>query len=511
MWTKQLLLSFSGLVLVLLAVLARWAVFPPLFQAAIETQLELVPGTIGFKKWAGEESIVPAFKRFTVFNFTNPEGTKAGEKPIVVEVGPFTYKRRITKTKIQTRDGGQTFSYGLHREFVFDKSESCADCFADTNVTIINFPLLIVMDLIKASDSPLAGIINLPDIINLVIGGYLGDKYKDDLFITVKVEDLLYHGITTGLLAWVHSIVPQFPATIALGENSTTSWFSVNSGKNDIVKYTEVEEYNGGQELPENYWKSCGPTPSANKSGLHGTCHDIFGTDGSQQKFDMHDDTIWIFNDELCRSFPMDFTRHKKILGIPANRYEISKDVMDNQRKENLCYCPYIDDCAVADSEEGSWNVTKCSEVCPRGTLNLRGCKNNLAIIVSKPHFLDGDASLHSAVGGMFPDHSLHQSYIDLEPLTGLSLTGHFKIQINSPLERNSAVKILRNVRNLLFPVVWFDICSDVDQENADLLHSVLLLPVTVLNAVVGGVIAVGVLLLTVVAVIRYRNWRHKK
>ena len=363
------------------------------------------------------------------------------------------------------------------------------------------------MDMIKHSDNPLAGL-----LLGLINTAIQGEEYKDDLFTSVPVEDLLFHGFSTGVLRYLHDKYPQLgvESTTSLSENGTVSAFTIDTGKIDATKYALIELFNGEPELPKEYWKSCGPTPSANQSGMFGICHDIFGTDGSQQKSKMHADQIWTFNDELCRSFPMDFTGNLKILGLPAARYEMSESVLDSQLKENLCYCPYIEDCAFADSEGDSWNVTRCSEVCKTGTLNLRGCKNNKPIIVSKPHFLHGDPSLGSGIQGMLPNPSKHQSYIDLNPATGVSLAGHFKIQINVPLEQNSKLDILQNVSNLIFPVIWFDICADIDKKTARKLRSVLITPVTILNAGIGCAIAVGVIVMAVGVTRTYQNWTRK-
>ena len=142
MGTREVVISCSGLVLILAAVLVKWAVFPTIYQAQVDNNLKLKPGTMAYKKWAGEDLSVPGFKKFTIFNFTNPVETKAGKKPILKEVGPFTYRRQETKTNIHSPDGGKSLSYGLHREFVFDKEESCPGCFADTDVTVVNFALL---------------------------------------------------------------------------------------------------------------------------------------------------------------------------------------------------------------------------------------------------------------------------------------------------------------------------------------------------------------------------------
>ena len=505
MGTREVVISCSGLVLILAAVLVKWAVFPPIYKAQVDNNLKLMPGTMAYKKWAGEDLSVPGFKKFTIFNFTNPEETKAGKKPILKEVGPFTYRRKETKTNIHSPDGGKSMSYGLHREFVFDKEESCPECFADTDVTVVNFALLIVMDMIKQSNNPLAGL--LPTLLNAAIQR---GKYKDDIFISVPVQDLLFHGFSTGSLMFLHDNFPQLGVgnTTSLNENGTIKWFNMNTGKLDKYKYTQIELFNGEPQLPDNYWKYCGPTPSANQSGFYGKCHDIYRTDASQQKGHLHASQIWTFNDELCRSFPMEFTGNLKVMGIPAARYEISDSVMDNQLKENLCYCPYIEECASADPENDSWNVTECEEKCPKGTLNLSGCKGGQAIIVSKPHFLHGNPSLQSAISGLSPDPLKHQSYVHLNPVTGVSLSGHFKIQINVPLEQNSQLGLLRKVHSLIFPVVWFDLGGDVNKKTADRLKSVLLTPVTALNAGIGCVIAVGAAMLAAGVIQTYR--KHK-
>ena len=40
---------------------------------------------------------------------------------------------------------------------------------------------------------------------------------------------------------------------------------------------------------------------------------------------------------------------------------------------------------------------------------------------VSKPHFLNGDSSLAASVVGLNPKESVHETYIDVEPNTGLT------------------------------------------------------------------------------------------
>ena len=48
----------------------------------------------------------------------------------------------------------------------------------------------------------------------------------------------------------------------------------------------------------------------------------------------------------------------------------------------------------------------------------LQGCQG-APVIMSTPHFLDGDPTLVSAIDGINPDPELHQTYLHLEPLSG--------------------------------------------------------------------------------------------
>ncbi len=41
-------------------------------------------------------------------------------------------------------------------------------------------------------------------------------------------------------------------------------------------------------------------------------------------------------------------------------------------------------------------------------------------VVISYPHFLYGDPSLVDSVGGMKPDISKHETYLDLEPTLGI-------------------------------------------------------------------------------------------
>jgi len=49
-------------------------------------------------------------------------------------------------------------------------------------------------------------------------------------------------------------------------------------------------------------------------------------------------------------------------------------------------------------------------------------CIEEIPVVLSKPHFLDGDKSLRNNVQGMTPDKELHDLYVDVEPVKELYL-----------------------------------------------------------------------------------------
>ena len=57
----------------------------------------------------------------------------------------------------------------------------------------------------------------------------------------------------------------------------------------------------------------------------------------------------------------------------------------------------------------------------PSGVLNLTAVSpNNVPLFASKPHFLDGDPDYGENVTGLEPNRSLHNSFLNVEPLTGV-------------------------------------------------------------------------------------------
>ena len=99
----------------------------------------------------------------------------------------------------------------------------------------------------------------------------------------------------------------------------------------------------------------------------------------------------------LPRSGYFTFTGDKSLYGIALYRYSLPRDEL-----------------ASANQDPGFYANG------PNGVLNLSAVfEENAPVFASKPHFLDADKSYRENVIGMDPVRSLHDSYLDVEPITG--------------------------------------------------------------------------------------------
>nr|AXY87885.1 sensory neuron membrane protein 2e [Subpsaltria yangi] len=81
----------------------------------------------------------------------------------------------------------------------------------------------------------------------------------------------------------------------------------------------------------------------------------------------------------------------------------------------------------------------------------------NAPIIASFPHLYLADKEYQSYITGLHPNKTLHETYVDIDPLTGYPLQGAKRMQLNMFLEKIDGVDILANVSTGLLPLVWIE------------------------------------------------------
>jgi lysosome membrane protein 2 len=76
------------------------------------------------------------------FDVQNVEALLNGERPVVVEVGPYTYTEYFYKFDISWDDHGDTVTYNTQRYYVFNPEQSGAGL-KDTDVLTLIYPTVL--------------------------------------------------------------------------------------------------------------------------------------------------------------------------------------------------------------------------------------------------------------------------------------------------------------------------------------------------------------------------------
>lgn len=151
--------------------------------------------------------------------------------------------------------------------------------------------------------------------------------------------------------------------------------------------------------------------------------NDINGTEG----FFFHPllsegEGLEIFVDDAFRTFQLVYTDTVDAMGIQAFRYQLASSTFES---------------AFTNPENARWGSW-----CPDGLFNLGPTQDPVVpVFGSKPHFLDGDPELRDKVAGLEPDRSLHDSFIDVEPLTGANVQLNVQLQINIQVNQTNVFR----------------------------------------------------------------------
>ena len=212
---------------------------------------------------------------------------------------------------------------------------------------------------------------------------------------------------------------------------TTGSYYTINSGRHDMHKFLNIEKFRGSETLPDEWWPFIAPTPSAQEAGVPGVCHDIYGSDGTMfPPFVEKEESKWLFVSELCRSIWLDFDTEVEVEDIEAYRYRPPIDVFKMTNPNNYCYCPEFESCAFAEEDKDVWNATDCYDYCKDGFIKVGQCYGGLPLIMSAPHYWNVDENLSSQIIGLEADGDKHDTYLDIEPITGVALSAHKRIQV---------------------------------------------------------------------------------
>ena len=146
--------------------------------------------------------------------------------------------------------------------------------------------------------------------------------------------------------------------------------------------------------------------------------------------------------------------------------------------------------CSTEVEDKDEYNPTNCFPLyCTQGVLKNTGCFGGVPVLMSAPHFYQAYPDYVQQIDGMNPSRELHDTTVDIEENTGLSMSIHKRIQINVPLSPTDKIDVLKSVRGNLFPIIWLDEGGDVDAATEAIFDDMYTKPVTFVAVLTWGVL----------------------
>lgn len=405
------------------------SVFPHLVQSMVKKQVVLKNGTDAFEAWKDPPAHI--YMQFYFFNLTNPQEVLDGERPAVVEIGPYTYREYRPMEQIDFQDNGTKVTAVNSKTYIFQRNMSRGP--ESDLIRTVNIPAMTVMERFK--DNSLEA--------NLISAYMRGTG--EGLFTTRTVGELLW-GYEDGLLKALKVLRPDLDDVFGLfykNNASNDGEYVFFTGQQNSRDFSRVDTWKGESSL--NWWTS-------------DECNMINGTIGTSfHPVITKNDMLYIFSSDLCRSLYTVYEEDVTVKGITGYRFVPPSSVFANLtvNPDNAGFCVPAGNCL------GS------------GLLNVSVCKEGAPIIMSSPHFYQADEKFAQDIFGMMPNKEEHQTAIDINPLTGVVLQAAKRLQINVYVEQIPNFSQTGNVRTVVFPVAYLNESATIDDAAAKKLKGI--------------------------------------
>ncbi|XP_060103391.1 lysosome membrane protein 2 [Heteronotia binoei] len=289
--------------------------------------------------------------------------------------------------------------------------------------------------------------------------------YKEEMFSIHTAHEWLW-GYEDRFLRAMHKMRPVVDSTFGFFDkmNGTDDGeYIVLSGERNYKDFTRIVEWKGQKRL--DWWTS----PESNM---------INGTDGSSfHPLIDPEETVYIFASDFCRSIPLAYEKYVKVKGIPAYRFVPPASFYANAsvNKENAGFCVPAGQCLGT------------------GILNVSTCLQGAPILISPPHFYASAEEYIKSVNGMHPNKEDHQTFLDINPTTGLLVRACKRLQINVFVQSLPDFFQTGNIRTMIFPVLHLNESVLLDDDSAAKLR-LALFESSLLTSVPYIIMAVGVI-----------------
>uniref|UniRef100_A0A4W3I5D8 Lysosome membrane protein 2 n=1 Tax=Callorhinchus milii TaxID=7868 RepID=A0A4W3I5D8_CALMI len=184
------------------------------------------------------------------------------------------------------------------------------------------------------------------------------------------------------------------------------------------------------------------------------------------------------------------FEKELEVQGIRAYRFIIPKEIFANatENPDNKGFCTPPGNCQ------------------PGGVQNVSICKQGAPIFISSPHFYNGDQKLVEDIDGLNPSKEAHQTFLDIEPRTGIPVRIAKRLQLNIHVETVPNIVQTGKIRTMFLPVLFLNESALIDDNSATRLKTKIhemniLLSVPYIILSIGGLLCLICIILFFVAV----------
>lgn len=396
--------------------------FTDVYKEQFQKFLMIKKGSYLYKSWV-QPPISPLVCVYA-FNYTNVDPFLKGYTDVlsVEETGPYCYKESTQKVQVQFHGNG-TVSYRDNRTHQFVPEMSGGS--RNDTLIVPNVPFFAVVALTRN-----LGILSRMSIMAVLSNAEPFSKVKAEEFFFGHDNTIM--SIGNAIAKIVNRPVPYDKFGVLLPRKGVS--------KDVITVYTgELDPQLTGQVYSVNGVRSMTAWTTAE-------CNMVRGSDGS--RFPPANVTakapVAIFSRDSCRSLPLVFHSEAKFQQeIPTYRYTVDPDYFKARTHKNSCYCTATSDC----TRDGVFDMSACTE-------------GGAPILISQPHFLNGDPALTEFLDGLAPSKEKHEFFLDIHSKYGLTLGTVSRIQINVEVKKDTM--ILKNVPSgLILPLIWMEISSE--------------------------------------------------
>ncbi|XP_067894635.1 lysosome membrane protein 2-like [Heterodontus francisci] len=407
-------------------------VFLNVVENYVKKEVQLRNGTTAYETWKNPPP--PIYMQFYFFNVTNPDEVLNGGKPFLEEKGPYTYREYQPKENVTFVDDGEMVSAMTSKTYVFVPELSKGDPETDL-IRTVNIPIVTVMNMARYSNIQI-----------LLLEALLMVK-KEGLFTTRTVHELLWgykDPVLEALQIFKKDIDDYFGLYYNMNGTADGDYVFL-TGKENYKNFTRIVKWRGNISL--DWWTT-------------DTCNMINGTDGTSfHPLINKNETLLFFSSDLCRSLYATFEKELSVKGVPVFRFLLPSEIFANS----------------SDNPANSGFCVPAGNCLGSGVLNVSTCRQGAPIILSSPHFYQADQKYIDDIEGMHPDKANHETFLDINPLTGLLVRAAKRVQINVYIEKIDGFQQTGNVQTLVFPMMYLNESVLIDDASAAKLNSMLL------------------------------------